>query len=183
LSYKDLQISLVAAVATNGVIGNRGQLAWHIPEDLKHFQSLTNGGIVVMGRVTYLSIPDNHRPFANRTSVVISAKSARKNISTNNLQWCSNPIEALNWCCDNAKVDQTIWVIGGRGVFESMMQFIRRAVITRIPFAAKGDVIFSPLPAEFQIVKKTKIDLANSILSSGDSKVDNLLVEWYERRP
>jgi len=179
--YQNLQIALVVAVATNGIMGCKGQLPWHFPEDLKHFKSLTTGGIVVMGRVTYFSIPEDFRPLAERTSVVISGKLAKISTSTHNVQWCTNPSEALKWCSDNAKVGQTIWVIGGRRIFEAMLLFVTRAVITRIPFAAKGDVIFPPLPVEFNIVKSTKIDLTAPVEVDNGPQINHLVVEWYER--
>ena len=49
-------IHLIAAVARNGVIGFRGQIPWRLPEDLRHFQALTMGHTVIMGRRTYESI-------------------------------------------------------------------------------------------------------------------------------
>src|SRR3954468_15754046 len=51
------KIYLVAAVASNGVIGINGQLPWRLPEDLKHFKRLTLGHPVIMGRRTWESLP------------------------------------------------------------------------------------------------------------------------------
>ena len=49
-------IHLIAAVASNGVIGAAQGVPWHIPEDLRHFKQLTTGHTVIMGRRTYESI-------------------------------------------------------------------------------------------------------------------------------
>ena len=46
-------ISIIVAVAENGVIGDKNALLWHISEDLKHFKSVTTGHPVVMGRKTF----------------------------------------------------------------------------------------------------------------------------------
>jgi dihydrofolate reductase len=62
-------ITLVAAVADNGVIGRDGGLPWRLPEDLKLFKHLTLGGVLVMGRHTYESIG---RPLPGRTTVVVT---------------------------------------------------------------------------------------------------------------
>src|SRR5437764_4774732 len=51
------QIYLVAAVASNGVIGRDGQLPWRLPEDLKHFKRITLGHPIIMGRRTWESLP------------------------------------------------------------------------------------------------------------------------------
>ena len=62
-------ISLIVAVAENGVIGDRNALLWHISEDLRHFKAVTTGHPVVMGRKTWESLG---RPLPNRTNVVIT---------------------------------------------------------------------------------------------------------------
>ena len=62
-------ISIIVAVAENGVIGNKNALLWHISEDLKHFKATTTGHAVIMGRKTYESLG---RPLPNRTNVVIT---------------------------------------------------------------------------------------------------------------
>ena len=63
-------ISIIVAVAENGVIGDKNALLWHISEDLKHFKAVTTGHPVVMGRKTFESLG---RPLPNRTNVVIPA--------------------------------------------------------------------------------------------------------------
>ena len=50
-------ITLVVARAENGVIGHRGGLPWHLPDDLRHFKALTMGTSMVMGRKTFESLP------------------------------------------------------------------------------------------------------------------------------
>lgn len=59
----------VVAMARNRVIGNGGQIPWHLPEDFKWFKELTTGGIVLMGRRTFASLP---KPLPNRTNVVFT---------------------------------------------------------------------------------------------------------------
>lgn len=62
-------ISIIVAVARNGVIGGGNTLLWHISEDLKRFKALTTGHPVVMGRKTFESLG---RPLPNRTNVVVT---------------------------------------------------------------------------------------------------------------
>mgnify|MGYP003479768626 CR=1 FL=1 len=65
-----MTVTLVAAIARNGVIGADGGIPWHLPDDQRRFKELTIGHVVVMGRVTYESIG---RPLPGRTTVVVTA--------------------------------------------------------------------------------------------------------------
>lgn len=49
-------ISIIVALAKNGVIGNKGEIPWYLPDDFKHFASITKQHTVIMGRKTYESI-------------------------------------------------------------------------------------------------------------------------------
>jgi dihydrofolate reductase len=64
-----MKLSLIVAVAENGVIGHNNQLIWHLPNDLKQFKRLTTGHCIIMGRKTFESIG---KPLPNRTSIIIS---------------------------------------------------------------------------------------------------------------
>ena len=67
-----MKISLVAAVARGGVIGQDNAIPWRIPEDLVFFRDLTMGHPVVMGRRTWDSLPDRFRPLPGRRNVVVT---------------------------------------------------------------------------------------------------------------
>ncbi|MEC9326749.1 MAG: dihydrofolate reductase, partial [Verrucomicrobiota bacterium] len=56
-------------MSSNRVIGVKGSLPWHLPEDLKFFKNLTSGHTIVMGRKTYESIG---RPLPNRQNIILS---------------------------------------------------------------------------------------------------------------
>ena len=58
------------AIADNRAIGVRGDLPWHIPEDLKYFKKVTHGYPVIMGRTTYFSLP--FRPLKGRKNIVLN---------------------------------------------------------------------------------------------------------------
>ena len=69
-------LTLVAAVAKNGIIGADNRLPWHLPEDLKHFKALTNGQAVIMGRKTWDSLPPRFRPLPGRINIVLTRDAA-----------------------------------------------------------------------------------------------------------
>lgn len=61
---------LIVAIADDNAIGVRGQLPWHLPEDLKYFKDNTRGYPVIMGRTTYFSLP--FRPLKGRENIVLN---------------------------------------------------------------------------------------------------------------
>ena len=65
-------LTLVAAVARNGVIGVDQRLPWRLPADLKRFKELTLGHTVIMGRKTWESLPPNFRPLPGRRNIVVT---------------------------------------------------------------------------------------------------------------
>ena len=68
---------IVAYDKRNGGIGKDNELVWKLSRDLKNFKSITKNGIVVMGRKTWESLPENYRPLPERTNVVLT-----KNVET-----------------------------------------------------------------------------------------------------
>ena len=64
------KIALIAAVAEKGAIGRDQQLLCHLPNDLKHFKTLTSGHTVIMGRKTFESLPNGALP--NRKNIVLT---------------------------------------------------------------------------------------------------------------
>jgi dihydrofolate reductase len=64
------KIKIIVAVTENMVIGDKNDLPWSLPTDLKYFKETTNGHTVIMGRKCWESIPVKHRPLPNRTNIV-----------------------------------------------------------------------------------------------------------------
>ncbi|MGO1834016.1 MAG: dihydrofolate reductase, partial [Actinomycetaceae bacterium] len=61
------------AQSLDRVIGDGASMPWHIPEDLAHFTRVTSGSPVVMGRRTWLSLPERFRPLPGRTNIVLTS--------------------------------------------------------------------------------------------------------------
>lgn len=64
-----MKISILVAVAENGVIGSDNKLLWRLPDDLKRFKALTMGHPMIMGRKTFESIG---KPLPGRTTIVLT---------------------------------------------------------------------------------------------------------------
>ena len=94
----------IAAMAENRVIGNQGDIPWHLPEDFKWFKKTTMGQILVMGRKTYESIG---RPLPGRETFVLS-RTARDIPKVHNFTDLAE--------LDHLNTDKTIWIAGGARV-------------------------------------------------------------------
>jgi len=129
----NMNLTLIAAISENNVIGIDNKLPWHIPEDLKRFKRLTTGHPVIMGRNTYLSIPDRYRPLPKRKNIVLSTTLEEQN----------SIYVARN--VDHAIVlteKQESFVIGGVRVFESFLPYVNKMEITNVHQEYEGDIFF-----------------------------------------
>jgi dihydrofolate reductase len=124
-------IGLVWAQSANGVIGRAGTLPWHLPEDLKHFRSVTAGATVLMGRHTWESLPPRFRPLPDRRNLVLS-RTPQQGVET-----FPDLPEAL------AAVSGDGWVIGGAAVYRATLPFADRIVVTELQETFDGDT-FAP---------------------------------------
>jgi len=126
-----MSINIIAAIGPNNIIGNKGKLPWHIPDDLKRFKKLTLDHPVIMGRKTYESIG---RPLPNRENIVITSQ---KNYSAPGCSTFSSLKEALN-----KYAESDIFIIGGAKIYKQAMPFADHLYITEIKIPAEGDVYF-----------------------------------------
>ena len=125
-------IGLIYAQASNGVIGNKGKIPWHIPEDFKRFKEVTTGTSVIMGRKTWESLPDKFRPLPNRRNIVLTRQS---HVSLDGAI-VANSIEEAFDKSDNTK---DIWVIGGSEIYNLAYPFAERVLVTMIHKDFEGD--------------------------------------------
>ena len=63
-------VSIIVAIARNGIIGDKNALLWHIKEDMRFFRTTTSGHAVIMGRKTFESL--GSRPLPKRTNIVVT---------------------------------------------------------------------------------------------------------------
>ncbi|MFZ5558015.1 MAG: dihydrofolate reductase [Pseudomonadota bacterium] len=124
------RISILVAVARNGVIGADNRLPWHLPDDLRYFKRLTTGHCVIMGRKTYDSIG---RPLPNRRNVVITRQSG---LRIDGAEVVHSLDEALAACGG----DDEIFVIGGAEIFRQILDRADRLYLTELMREYDGDV-------------------------------------------
>jgi len=131
-----MTLSLIVAVAENGVIGRDGDLPWRLSADLQRFKRLTMGHAILMGRKTWESIG---RPLPGRKSIVISRQS---NFTTefDEVSVVSSVEQALGEVEESAE-GQAV-VIGGAQIYALTLPFADRLLLTRVHAEVKGDVFF-----------------------------------------
>ena len=125
----------IAACDPKGVMGSKGKLPWHCPEDVKHFSDTTFGYPMIMGYRTFLSLPARY--FDQRMTVVFSH---RKLLSDKNLFFVSSLTEflALEIAFKN------LYVVGGAQIYRLFLQenLIEEFLLTRFKKSYEGDTFF-----------------------------------------
>ena len=131
-------VSLIVAVAKNGVIGIDNKLPWHLPNDLKYFKQVTMGKPIIMGRKTYESIG---RPLPGRTNIVISRQ---EGYSAEGCKTASSLQEAVGLAKDIAVTDgaDEVVVIGGAQIYIEAMSMADRLYLTEVHAEVEGDAFF-----------------------------------------
>jgi dihydrofolate reductase len=132
------RICLIAAVASNGVIGRNNQLPWHLPEDLKYFRATTWGKPIVMGRKTFDSLG---RPLPGRTNIVVTRQAG---LQLTGAQVVSGLDEALTRAVSQAELDgvDEVMVIGGEELYRQTLASADRLYLTRVELKPDGDAWF-----------------------------------------
>ncbi|HTO54889.1 MAG TPA: dihydrofolate reductase [Myxococcota bacterium] len=125
-------LSLIAAVAENGVIGAKGGLPWRLPDEMAHFKRSTLGKPVVMGRRTFESL---RRPLADRPNVVLSHA---PDFAPPGVRVARDLDAALALVAGAPEVV----VIGGAALYAEALPRAQRVYLTRVHAAPEGDVYF-----------------------------------------
>lgn len=128
-------LSIIVAVADNGVIGSGNQLPWRLPDDLKRFKALSLGKPVVMGRKTYDSIG---RPLPGRLNIIVSRK---LDLQIAGCQVVSSLAEAIA----AAGVAPEIIIVGGADIYRQVLPQVATIHLTRVHADIPGDVLFPKL--------------------------------------
>ena len=130
-----MRVSIVAAVARNGVIGAGGGLPWYLPDDLELFKQTTLGHVLVMGRRTYESIG---RPLPGRTTVVVTR---RRDWSpgAHDVVVAHDVEQALERA---GEIDDEVFVVGGGQLYAAVLPHADRLLLTFVDLEPDGDTTF-----------------------------------------
>lgn len=130
------KVYLVAAVASNGIIGTGNRMPWHLTEDLKHFKALTLGHPVIMGRKTFDAIlASTGKPLPGRENIVVSRA---KGLEIEGVGIASSIEGALALCIG----EPVAFVIGGGEIYKAALPLADGIVLTEIGRDYAGDTRF-----------------------------------------
>jgi len=148
-----VRLSLIAAVARNGVIGKDGALPWRLSADLKRFKAVTTGHAVIMGRRTWEEI---RRPLPGRRNIVLSRDLAFDAPGAEVVTTLADAIERAR-----TSGDGEAFVIGGAHVYAAALPIVDRLHLTRLDYDAEGDTRFPPLDLSgFRLVSEERHEAA-----------------------
>ncbi|MGE0253178.1 MAG: dihydrofolate reductase [Alphaproteobacteria bacterium] len=133
-----MRLSLIAAVARNGVIGADGGLPWRIPADLRRFRALTMGKPVVMGRKTYVSIG---RALPGRANIVLTRDPAFRADGVETAADLDTALTLARRRAAEAGADE-VFIIGGAEIYAAALPFADRLYLTEVDADIAGDAHF-----------------------------------------
>ena len=148
-----IRISMIVAVASNGVIGKDNQLPWHIPEDLKRFKSITMGKPMIMGRKTFESLPG---VLPGRPHIVVT-RDRQWQHDHSNVYVAYSPDDAIDKATSLAvdmKVEE-VNIIGGDMLYRACLSKAERIYRTLVMLEPEGDSWFSTLDSSWILREQT----------------------------
>ena len=130
-----MSLGLIWAQSTSGVIGRDGGIPWRLPEDQARFKELTLGHAVVMGRLTWESLPARVRPLPGRRNVVV----------TRQADYPADGATVVGGL-DEALIGQDVWVIGGAQIYGLALPLATRCEVTEVdvPLRREDDDALAP---------------------------------------
>ena len=162
--------NIIVACDRNRGIGKDGDLAWHIPEDLRYFQKVTTQtqdpkkqNIVIMGRKTWDSIPNKFRPLKNRQNIVLSRSlNTLPEPNTNVLQ---NMEDCYTYCQEQLanKSVENCFIIGGGTLYDWALPYSHTLYITQIHETFDCDTFFPEFKDQFKLTKETPTTTENKV--------------------
>lgn len=133
-----MKLSLIAALAENGVIGRDNKLPWHLPNDLKYFRAVTIGKPVIMGRRTWESLG---RPLPGRTNIVITRQPAYEATGARVVATLDEAIRLAESVALIDGQDECV-VIGGAEIYALALPRCDRLYLTEVHATVDGDAYF-----------------------------------------
>lgn len=131
-------LSLIAAIAVNKVIGEKGKIPWYLPEDMRYFKARTLGKPIIMGRKTWLSLD---KALINRLNLVVSRDTSLKAKDAKVFYSLDSALSyAKDWALAR-RIDE-VMVIGGGELYSQSITLADRLYLTRVSLKPKGDIRF-----------------------------------------
>ncbi|TNM39430.1 dihydrofolate reductase [Nocardioides albidus] len=130
------RVTLVAAVAENGVIGAGADIPWRISADFQHFKATTMGHVLLLGRTTHDGIG---RPLPGRTTIVLTRDPSYAADGVEVAHSITDALALADRLLDGEPADRQVMVGGGAAVYAAAMPYADEQVISEIPMSPDGD--------------------------------------------
>eukprot|EP01127_Copromyxa_protea_P002597 TRINITY_DN1252_c0_g1_i1.p2 TRINITY_DN1252_c0_g1~~TRINITY_DN1252_c0_g1_i1.p2 ORF type:complete len:181 (-),score=28.06 TRINITY_DN1252_c0_g1_i1:1120-1662(-) len=163
--------AIVVAATTHQRIGLGTSIPWRLPKDMQHFKTLTTRtickakhNVVIMGRITYLSIPQKFRPLVGRINIVLTSNTnfrSEENIP-DEVMICQS-LDAFTYV---SGLDyEQIFIIGGGLLYEEALKRpnCKEIFFTQIDKDILCDVFFPVIPDTFNISDQSEWQVENGI--------------------
>lgn len=134
-----MRISMIVAVAENGVIGKENDLPWRLSSDLKYFKQVTSGKPVLMGRKTWESLP--RRPLPNRANIVITRDATYEAEGAHVVLSVEAAIAKARELLLGSEGDEAV-IMGGAQIYKAGYPFADRLYYTQVHATVEGDTYF-----------------------------------------
>lgn len=183
-----MDFTMIASVGEKGELGKSGDLCWHIREDLAHFKTLTMGGIVIMGRKTWESLPK--KPLPGRINVVVTSAAGDQSSTGEGVQphlYASSLKEALDKVYAGEKstfgreepaMPHPVFIIGGASIYSQAMPQARKLEITRILASdPEADTFFPEINME-----EWRLEMESPVMTSESNPKLSFRYQTYVRR-
>lgn len=146
---------LIACVNNNGAIGKDNKLLYHISNDMENFKSQTIGNVVVMGKNTFLSLP-NSKPLPNRMNIIITSDQDFCIDECDNALIVHSIEEAVALCA-SLYGDKEWFVIGGASIYKQFLEqgLVREMRLTHVLDNEEGDAYLEYDADEWRTYFKT----------------------------
>lgn len=134
-------IALVVAMAENGAIGRGGDLPWRLHSDMRYFRKITMGKPIIMGRLTFMSLP---RVLDGRLNIVLTRNAAFEAPGAVMAYSLEEGLDVARRAAKRSGAGE-IMVIGGEDVFRAVLPQARRIYLTEVHATPHADTWFPPL--------------------------------------
>ena len=162
-----MRISIIAAIATNGVIGRNGQLPWRLSKDLQRFKRLTMGHTIIMGRRTWESIG---RPLPGRKTIVVTRQHDYA-VDATNVQIAASLDDALQLAEQGR--EEEAFIVGGAELYHEALPLVDRLYFTEVAADVNGDTYF---PLNFDTFEWDEWNSLETDAHDADSENDHACI-------
>lgn len=140
-------IGLIWSQTPDRVIGADGSIPWQIPEDVQHFQDITSGRTIIMGRRTWDALPEQAHAQSGRRTIVI----------TRDPDWFATGAERAGSVDEALSLTDPdeVWILGGAEIFAATIEFATVIVVTEVDAKVSGDAYAPEIPPQFVLAFTT----------------------------